>query len=132
MKVMPAVRAAEKASIQLADYVISTNESYRQIAINRCGKDPTKSVSYAMDPMFSVQTRRTTRRCGRTRRHRHRLFGEHELPDGLDVCRNGAYSSTSWAGRHGHALVGSGDAMKDLVELRAKHNQKTKSCSVAG
>lgn len=34
------LQLAERASLAIADVVLSTNESYRQIAIRRCGKEP--------------------------------------------------------------------------------------------
>ena len=129
MKVMPAVRAAEKASIQLADYVISTNESYRQIAINRCGKDPDKVRVVRNGPDVSrfklVEPREDVVALGDIVIG---YLGNMNSQDGLDVYVEMARILRDELGRDdiGHALVGSGDAMKDLVALRAKHNLEDK------
>ncbi|NOY26656.1 MAG: glycosyltransferase family 4 protein, partial [Oligoflexia bacterium] len=40
MKALPLVKAMERATITVADRVISTNGSYRRLAIERCGKNP--------------------------------------------------------------------------------------------
>jgi glycosyltransferase involved in cell wall biosynthesis len=129
MKVMPVVRAAEKASIQLADYVISTNDSYRQIAIDRCGKDPDKVRVVRNGPDVSrfkmVEPREDVVALGDIIIG---YLGNMNSQDGLDVFVEMARILRDDMGRDdiGYALVGSGDAMKDLVALRKKHNLEDK------
>ena len=129
MKVMPLVRAAEKASIQMADYVISTNESYRQIAIERCGKDPDKVRVVRNGPDLSrftlVEPREDVVALGDIVIG---YLGNMNSQDGLDVFAEMARILRDDMGRDdiGYALVGSGDAMKDLVALREKYNLQDK------
>ena len=109
MKVMPIVKAAEKASVRLADYVISTNESYRQIAINRCGKDPDKVRVVRNRPDVSrfklVEPREDVVALGDIVIG---YFGNMNSQDGLDVMVEMARILRDEMGRDdiGYALVG--------------------------
>jgi len=129
MKVMPIVKAAEKASVRLADYVISTNESYRQIAINRCGKDPDKVRVVRNGPDVSrfklVEPREDVVALGDIVIG---YLGNMNSQDGLDVMVEMARILRDEMGRDdiGYALVGSGDVMKDLVAWRSEHGLEDK------
>jgi glycosyltransferase involved in cell wall biosynthesis len=129
MKVMPIVKAAEKASVRLADYVISTNESYRQIAINRCGKDPDKVRVVRNGPDVSrfkpVEPREDVVALGDIIIG---YLGNMNSQDGLDVMVEMARILRDEMGRDdiGYALVGSGDVMKDLVAWRAEQGLEDK------
>lgn len=129
MKVMPIVKAAEKASVRLADYVISTNESYRQIAINRCGKDPDKVRVVRNGPDVSrfklVEPREDVVALGDIVIG---YLGNMNSQDGLDVMVEMARILRDEMGRDdiGYALVGSGDVMKDLVAWRSEHGLEKK------
>ena len=129
MKVMPIVKAAEKASVRLADYVISTNESYRQIAINRCGKDPDKVRVVRNGPDVSrfklVEPREDVVALGDIVIG---YLGNMNSQDGLDVMVEMARILRDEMGRDdiGYALVGSGDVMNDLVAWRSEHGLEKK------
>jgi glycosyltransferase involved in cell wall biosynthesis len=129
MKVLPIVRAAEKASIQLADYVISTNDSYRQIAIDRCNKDPARVRVVRNGPDVSrFRLVDPDPECADLGDIVIGYLGNMNSQDGLDLFVEMARIIRDEFGRDniGYALVGSGDVMKDLVAWRAKHGLEDK------
>jgi glycosyltransferase involved in cell wall biosynthesis len=124
MKLLPLVRAAEKMSIRLADHVISTNESYRQIAIQRCGKSPDKVTVVRNGPdqrrFRAVEPNPEARALGD---YVIGYLGNMNPQDGLDHFLEMARILRHEKGRTdvGYVLVGSGDAFPELLELRKEY-----------
>jgi glycosyltransferase involved in cell wall biosynthesis len=115
------LRALERRTHRTADHVISTNNSYRDIAIKRSGKapravtvvrsgpDPEKLCSGPQDPSL--------------RRGRHYLaayIGVMGPQDGVDIVVRAADVVIHEMGRTDIAftLIGSGDCFSELVALR--------------
>jgi glycosyltransferase involved in cell wall biosynthesis len=129
MKVLPVVKAAEKASIRLADHVISTNESYRQIAINRCGKDPDKVRVVRNGPdLARFRAVEPDPECAKMGDIVVGYLGNMNPQDGLDhfiemarILRDDFQQDDI-----GYVLVGSGDSMGDVKALRAKYGLEDK------
>jgi len=124
MKVLPVVKAAEKASVRLADHVISTNESYRQIAINRCGKAPDKVTVVRNGPDMArfrpVEPNPEIRALGKIVIG---YLGNMNPQDGLDHFIEMARILRQDKGRTdiGFVLVGRGDSFSDIQRLRTEY-----------
>jgi glycosyltransferase involved in cell wall biosynthesis len=124
MKVLPVVKAAEKASVRLADHVISTNESYRQIAINRCGKAPDKVTVVRNGPDMArfrpVEPNPEIRALGEIVIG---YLGNMNPQDGLDHFIEMARILRQDKGRKdiGYVLVGRGDSFDDIQRLRTEY-----------
>ena len=124
MWVLPIVKAAEKASIRMADHVISTNDSYRDIAINRCGKDPDKVRVVRNGPDLArfrpVEPNPDVVKLGQTIIG---YLGNMNPQDGLDHFVEMARILRQDKGRTdiGFVLVGSGDSFNDIVAHRAEY-----------
>ena len=121
---LPLVKATEKMSIRAADRVISTNESYREIAITRCGKPP-EQVSVVrngpdlerfreLPPPPEVST------LGEIIIG---YLGNMNPQDGVDhfVEMARILRHEQARGNIGFLLVGSGDSYPELLALRDKH-----------
>ncbi len=115
------LRFAERLTMASANVVISTNESYRQIALERGGKRP--------EDVFVVRSAPDTAHFGRLpedpelRRWRRRLVGYVGVmakQDGLDLLLQAAHHIVHAKQRDevGFLLVGGGPALPELVELR--------------
>jgi glycosyltransferase involved in cell wall biosynthesis len=111
----------ERRTHRAADHVISTNDSYREIAITRSGKRP--------DDVTVVRTGPDLRRMKRgdadpeLRRGRRYLvayIGVMGPQDGVDIVVRAADIVVHQLGRDDIAftLIGSGDCFEDLVALR--------------
>jgi glycosyltransferase involved in cell wall biosynthesis len=111
----------ERSTTRCADHVISTNDSYRTIAIERDGIDP--------DDVTVVRTGPDPgrlRRIGpdpdllRGRQHLVAYIGVMGPQDGVDIVLEVADIIVNRLGRRdiGFALIGSGDCFHELVEMR--------------
>ena len=115
------LRALERRTHRTADHVISTNESYRDIAIKRSGKppaavtvvrtgpDPEKLCRGPQDPDLR-----------RGRRYLAAYIGVMGPQDGVDIVVRAADVVVHEMGREDIAftLIGSGDCYDELVALR--------------
>jgi len=116
-----ALRALERRTHRAADHVISTNDSYREIAVKRSGKanDDVTVVRTGPDPQ------RLTRGPADSAQRRGRRFlvayiGVMGPQDGVDIVVRAADIVVRELGRDDIAftLIGSGDCFSDLVALR--------------
>ena len=115
------LRALERRTHRTADHVISTNDSYREIAINRSGKAPgdVTVVRTGPDPQ---KLRRGPEDPGlrRGRRFLAAYIGVMGPQDGVDIVVRAADVVVHEMGREDIAftLIGSGDCFDELVALR--------------
>ena len=115
--------ALERRTHQTADQVISTNDSYREIAITRGGKSPADVtvVRTGPDPQ---QLKRGPEfpELRRGRRFLAAYIGVMGPQDGVDVVVRAADIVVHKLGRDDIAftVMGSGDCLDDLVALRDK------------
>ena len=117
-----ALRALERRTHRTADHVISTNDSYRDIAMTRSGKPATRRHGRP----HRARTRSVLRRgpaCPELRRGRRFLaayIGVMGPQDGVDIVVRAADIVVHQLGRDDIAftLIGSGDCFDDLVALR--------------
>jgi glycosyltransferase involved in cell wall biosynthesis len=116
-----ALRALERRTHRAADHVISTNDSYREIAVKRSGKarDDVTVVRTGPDP------HRLTRGPADPTQRRGRRFlvayiGVMGPQDGVDIVVRAADIVVRELGRDDIAftLIGAGDCFNDLVTLR--------------
>jgi glycosyltransferase involved in cell wall biosynthesis len=116
-----ALVALERRTHRTARHVISTNESYRQIALTRGGKAPAEVtvVRSGPDPQRLM---RGEPRPGlrRGRRYLAAYIGVMGPQDGVDIVVRAAAMVVHDLGREDIAftLIGSGDCYSDLVALR--------------
>jgi len=116
-----ALRVLERRTHRAADHVISTNDSYREIAITRSGKasDDVTVVRTGPDPQ---RLRRGPADPAQRRGHRFLVayIGVMGPQDGVDIVVRAADIVVHELGRDGIAftLIGSGDCFDDLVALR--------------
>ena len=115
------LRALERRTHRAADHVISTNESYRKIAMARSGKRATDVTVVRTGP--DPQRLRRVRACPELRRGRRFLaayIGVMGPQDGVDIVVRAASIVVHELGRTDIAftLIGSGDCFGDLVALR--------------
>jgi glycosyltransferase involved in cell wall biosynthesis len=117
------LRTLERRTHRTADHVISTNDSYRDVAIKRSGKapadvtvvrtgpDPEKLCCCPQDPSFR-----------RGRRYLAAYIGVMGPQDGVDIIVRAADIVVHEMGREDIAftLIGSGDCYDELVALRDK------------
>jgi glycosyltransferase involved in cell wall biosynthesis len=115
------LRALERRTHRTADHVISTNDSYRDIAVTRSGKkaadvtvvrtgpDPDRLQRGGVDPVLR-----------RGRRYLAAYIGVMGPQDGVDIVVRAADIAVHQLGREDIAftLIGSGDCFKELVALR--------------
>jgi glycosyltransferase involved in cell wall biosynthesis len=115
------LRALERRTHRTADHVISTNESYREIAITRSGKSPADVtvVRTGPDP-DRLQRGQATDELRRGRRYLAAYIGVMGPQDGVDYVLRAASVLVHELGRTDIAftLIGSGDSFADLVALR--------------
>jgi glycosyltransferase involved in cell wall biosynthesis len=115
------LRALERRTHRSADHVISTNDSYREIAIKRSGKDP-RDVTVVRTGPDPERLRRgpadPAQRRGR--RYLAAYIGVMGPQDGVDIVVRAADVVVRELGRDDIAftLIGSGDCYAELVALR--------------
>ena len=115
------LRFLERRTHRTADHVISTNESYRDIAITRSGKDPTDVTVVRTGPDPDKLQRGTPDEGQkRGRRHLAAYIGVMGPQDGVDIVVRAAGVIVHDLGRADIAftLIGKGDCFDELVALR--------------
>jgi glycosyltransferase involved in cell wall biosynthesis len=121
--VYKALRLLERATVRSADHVISTNESYRSIVIDRDGADPERVtvVRTGPDPrrLKRVDVDTSLRRG---RKHLVAYIGVMGPQDGVDIVLRAADIVVNQMDRDDitFTLIGSGDCFDALVELRSE------------
>jgi glycosyltransferase involved in cell wall biosynthesis len=115
------LRALERRTHRTADHVISTNESYRDVAVIRSGK-PASDVTVVRSGPDPEQLKRGTPKPGlrRGRRFLAAYIGVMGPQDGVDIVVRAADIVVHQFGRDDIAftLIGSGDCYDNLVALR--------------
>ena len=115
------LRALERRTHRTADHVISTNESYREIAITRSGKAPADVTVVRTGP-DTGRLQRGQARPELRRGHRYlaAYIGVMGPQDGVDYVLRAADVLVHELGRTdiGFTLMGSGDSYDELVALR--------------
>jgi glycosyltransferase involved in cell wall biosynthesis len=118
-----ALRFLERRTLRTAEHVISTNESYREIALSRGGKGPhdVTVVRTGPDPE-RLQRGEADPALRRGRRHLAVYIGVMGPQDGVDIVVSAADILVHQFGRDDIAvtLIGSGDCFDELVALRDK------------
>jgi glycosyltransferase involved in cell wall biosynthesis len=116
-----ALRALERRTHRAANHVISTNESYREIAMKRGGK-PAKQVTVVRTGPDPQRLRRGPADPAQRRGRRFLVayLGVMGPQDGVDIVVRAAEIVVRELGRDDIAftLIGSGDCFNDLVALR--------------
>ena len=115
------LRALERRTHQTADHVISTNDSYRDVAVTRSGRS-TADVTVVRTGPDPERLRRGPEHA-ELRRGRQFLaayIGVMGPQDGVDIIVRAAEVVIHKLGRHDIAftLIGKGDCFDDLVALR--------------
>jgi glycosyltransferase involved in cell wall biosynthesis len=119
--ILAGLKFLERRTMRAADHVISTNDSYRsvvierdglrpeQVTVVRTGPDPQKLKASAPDPVLR-----------RGRLHLVAYIGVMGPQDGVDIVLRVADTLVNKLGRQDIAftLIGSGDCFDDLVALR--------------
>ncbi|MGO9857377.1 MAG: glycosyltransferase family 4 protein [Acidimicrobiales bacterium] len=115
-----ALRLMERCTAKTADHVISTNDSYRQIVLDRDGIAP-GSVTVVRTGPDLTRLRRTPAQPGlrRAKPHLAVYLGVMGPQDGVDLVLEMADHVVRRLGRRdiGFTLIGSGDCFNDLVAL---------------
>jgi glycosyltransferase involved in cell wall biosynthesis len=115
------LRALERRTHRTADHVISTNGSYRNIAVTRSGKSEA-DVTVVRSGPDPDQLRRgpAVPELRRGRRYLAAYIGVMGPQDGVDIVVRAAAVVVHELGREDIAftLIGSGDCFDDLVALR--------------
>jgi glycosyltransferase involved in cell wall biosynthesis len=115
------LRALERRTHRTADHVISTNESYQDVAVKRSGK-PASKVTVVRTGPDPDQLRRGQAHpeLRRGRRFLAAYIGVMGPQDGVDIVVRAADIVVHEFGRDDVAftLIGSGDCFDDLVRLR--------------
>lgn len=115
--------ALERASLRTVDRVISTNESYRGVAIERAGVAPAKTTVVRSGPntgrLYPEPAQPDLRRG---RRYLGVYLGIMGPQDGVDLVVRAADVIVNRMGRHDchFALLGFGDCLDDLRALTAE------------
>ena len=115
------LRFLERRTHRTADQVISTNESYRDIAITRSGKDPADVTVVRTGPDPDKLQRGTPDAAlKRGRRYLASYIGVMGPQDGVDIVVRAAGVIVHDLGREDIAftLIGTGDCYTELVALR--------------
>ena len=111
----------ERRTHRTANHVVSTNDSYRQIAIKRSGKAP-EDVTVVRSGPDPERLKRGAACPELKRAHRYlaAYIGVMGPQDGVDIVVRAASVIVNDFGRHDVAftLIGSGDCYDDLVALR--------------
>ncbi len=115
------LRALERRTHRTADHVISTNDSYREIAITRSCKDPSRVtvVRTGPDP-GKLRRGEADPQLRRGRRYLAAYIGVMGPQDGVDYVVRAADVVVRELGRDDIAftLIGSGDSYAEMVALR--------------
>ena len=115
------LRALERTTHRTADHVISTNDSYRDVAVTRSGKSASDVtvVRTGPDPE-RLQRGPASPELRRGRRFLAAYIGVMGPQDGVDIVVRAADVVVNQKGRDDIAftLIGSGDCFDDLVALR--------------
>ena len=115
------LRALERRTHRTADHVISTNDSYREIAMGRGGKsaDEVTVVRTGPDPQ-RLRRGQPHPELRRGRRFLAAYIGVMGPQDGVDIVVRAADIVVHQLGRDDIAftLIGSGDCFNDLMALR--------------
>ena len=115
-----ALRLMERRTARTADHVISTNNSYRQIVLERDGVAPTSMTVVRTGPDLT-KLRRTTPEPSlrKNKRHLAAYLGVMGPQDGVELVLEMANQVVHQLGRRdiGFTLIGSGDCFDDLVAL---------------
>jgi len=115
------LRALERRTHRTADHVISTNDSYRNVAVGRSGKS-VNDVTIVRTGPDPERLRRGEPRpeLRRGRRFLAAYIGVMGPQDGVDIAVRAADVVVHQLGRDDIAftLIGSGDCFSDLVALR--------------
>lgn len=115
------LRALERRTHRTADHVIATNDSYRDIAINRSGKAPEDVTVVRTGPNpDKLQRGAPDPELRRGRRFLAAYIGVMGPQDGVDIVVRAADVVVREMGRLDIAftLIGSGDCFDELVALR--------------
>jgi glycosyltransferase involved in cell wall biosynthesis len=115
------LRALERRTHRTADHVISTNDSYREVAITRSGKRATDVTIVRTGPDPQRLRRGEPRpELRRGRRFLAAYIGVMGPQDGVDIVVRAADVVVHQLGRDDIAftLIGKGDCFDDLVALR--------------
>jgi glycosyltransferase involved in cell wall biosynthesis len=115
------LRALERCTHRVADHVIATNDSYRDIAINRSGKVPEDVTVVRTGPNpDKLQRGAPEPELRRGRRFLAAYIGVMGPQDGVDIVVRAADIVVREMGRPDIAfiLIGSGDCFDELVALR--------------
>ena len=115
----------ERRTFRTARHVISTNESYRQIAIERGGKSPSDVTVVRTGPNPDRLKRGPAdEELKRGRKHLVAYIGVMGPQDGVDIAVRAAGIIVREFGRDDIAftLIGSGDSYDELVALRDELN----------
>ena len=115
------LRFLERRTHRTADHVISTNESYRQIAIERSGKDPADVTVVRTGPDPSkLQRGELDEDQKRSRQYLAAYIGVMGPQDGVDIVVRAAGVIVHDLKREDIAftLIGKGDCFDELVALR--------------
>jgi glycosyltransferase involved in cell wall biosynthesis len=117
--------ALERRTHRTADHVISTNESYRAIAIERSGRSPADVTVVRTGPDPERLVRGAAKpELRRGRRYLAAYIGVMGPQDGVDIVLHAAAVVVGELHRGDIAftLIGSGDCFDDLVALRDELN----------
>jgi glycosyltransferase involved in cell wall biosynthesis len=116
-----ALRAMERRTHRTANHVISTNDSYRDVALRRSGK-PAADVTVVRSGPDPARLRRGPEHpeLRRGRRFLAAYIGVMGPQDGVDIVLRAADVVINKLGRHDIAftLIGKGDCFEDLVAMR--------------
>jgi glycosyltransferase involved in cell wall biosynthesis len=116
-----ALRFLERGTFRTAEHVISTNESYREIALRRGDKRPHDVTVVRTGPdLERLQRGEADPALRRGRRHLAVYIGVMGPQDGVDIVVRAADILVHEFGRDDIAvtLIGSGDCFDELVALR--------------
>jgi glycosyltransferase involved in cell wall biosynthesis len=113
-----ALRLMERCTVRAADHVISTNDSYRQVVVQRDGVDP-QHVTVVRTGPDSAKLRRSAPdpALRRGRPHLAAYIGVMGPQDGVDLVLELADAVVHHLNRRdiSFTLIGSGDCFKDLI-----------------
>jgi glycosyltransferase involved in cell wall biosynthesis len=115
----------ERITQKRADHVVATNDSYRQVAIARNGKDPSDVTVVRSGPELKKLHRLPADpSLRRDRNHLVAYIGVMGPQDGVDIAVRAANVIVREWGRRdvSFTLMGSGDCFDELVQLRNKLN----------
>ena len=113
--------ALERATFRTADHVVSTNQSYAEIAMERGGKGPSGVTVVRTGPDPARLQRRAPRpELRRGRRHLVAYLGVMGPQDGVDLAVRAAHHVVHVLGRDDVAFtfMGGGDCHAELLALR--------------